>query len=369
MRAHEFLAEAKVGREFQHIEDLVYIDGTEGIQHIMERLRDIEQRPEHLEVKWDGSPAIIFGRDEQGQFHFADKFAKEPISSSQDLYRMYMSRAREADESRKQFAGSMARLYDLYQQATPVNFRGYVEAALLYQSTPKKNRRGEYEFMPNTVRYMVDGRSDLGQRIGASQTGATITAYMPEFGGQRQPPRDVWQQLGNRDVVIVPPKYTTEQKITLDPSHVRAIQSLAKKHGQAIENFIAPEAGLADIRNIIYSYVNARHEHLTSEDFDAWLSSSSVSANKQQRIRQRLETNRAGIAAIFEIMRHVVALKLSVIEQLETPALSAIGMRAELASGAPGGEGLVSDPEELGRPLKLVSRAGFTAANIARRKN
>jgi hypothetical protein len=369
MRVHEILAEARVGREFQHVEDLVYIDGVDGVNHILERLQDIEQRPEHLEVKWDGSPAIIFGRDQQGQFHFADKFAREPITSSQDLYKMYMSRAREADEARQRFASSMAGLYDLYQQATPVGFRGYVEAALLYQDTPKKNRRGEYEFMPNTVRYMVDADSDLGRRIGASKTGATITAYMSEFGGQRQPPREVWQQLGSQDVVIVPPKYTTEQKVKLDQQHIRAIKNLAQKHGAAIEAFIAPEAGLSDIRNIIYSYVNARHEQLDSEDFDSWLSTSPVSASKQQRLRQRLESNRTGLDAIFEIMRHVVVLKLSVIQQLETPALGAMGMRAELATGAPGGEGLVSDPEELGRPLKLVSRAGFTAANIARRKN
>jgi hypothetical protein len=93
-----------------------------------------------------------------------------------------------------------------------------------------------------------------------------------------------------------------------------------------------------------------------------------VSANKQQRINQRLETNRAGLDAIFKIMQHVVALKLSVIQQLETPALSSMGMRAQLVTGIPGGEGLVSDPAGLDRPLKLVSRAGFTAANVERRK-
>jgi hypothetical protein len=43
-----------VGREFQHIEDLVYIYGIEGARRAIERLETIATNSEHMEVKWDG---------------------------------------------------------------------------------------------------------------------------------------------------------------------------------------------------------------------------------------------------------------------------------------------------------------------------
>jgi len=45
---------SKVGREFQHLEDLVYIEGVAGVKRALDRLAQIAQNTKPLEVKWDG---------------------------------------------------------------------------------------------------------------------------------------------------------------------------------------------------------------------------------------------------------------------------------------------------------------------------
>lgn len=46
--------DSKVGREFQHIEDLVYVEGLPGIKRALDRLAQIANNTKPLEVKWDG---------------------------------------------------------------------------------------------------------------------------------------------------------------------------------------------------------------------------------------------------------------------------------------------------------------------------
>ena len=75
MKITEVILEAanpKAGREFQHLEDLVYIEGPTGLDRALERISHIGENSQHMEVKWDGSPAIVFGRDAMGVFHFGE---------------------------------------------------------------------------------------------------------------------------------------------------------------------------------------------------------------------------------------------------------------------------------------------------------
>jgi hypothetical protein len=63
-------AEARI----PHIEDLVFDRGTRGIEEAMAIIRAAaEDTRKTTTVKWDGKPAIIWGRDEQGRFVLTDK--------------------------------------------------------------------------------------------------------------------------------------------------------------------------------------------------------------------------------------------------------------------------------------------------------
>ena len=71
MRFFEFYQSNSIplmeGARIQHAEDIVFWEGSNGAVRAVEALKNLE-KGSHIDVtiKWDGSPAIIFGRDENG---------------------------------------------------------------------------------------------------------------------------------------------------------------------------------------------------------------------------------------------------------------------------------------------------------------
>ena len=56
-------AEARI----DHAEDIVFWEGSKGAARALESLRKLETGGhKDVTIKWDGSPAIIFGNNEQG---------------------------------------------------------------------------------------------------------------------------------------------------------------------------------------------------------------------------------------------------------------------------------------------------------------
>ena len=364
--------QSSVGREFQHIEDLVYIEGISGVNRALYRLAQIAKNSKPLEVKWDGSPAIIFGRDENGTFHFGDKYAKQMLTNPREVYEYY-TRSSQSD-SRKQFALEMAELCPVYAAATPKNFRGFIEAGLMYKTTPPQNERGEYYFTPNTVTYFVDSGSALGERIGNSTSGAAATGTfdkLPELGGQRRPVGDVYKHISGDRVVIIPPKFT-DTATQVDVDKLRTISRYAASVAQPLEQFIQPEQGLSDIRGIIYRYVNSQVDDPQNlgklgHNFVEWVKTSGVvSQPKQEKILKRIESNTKGANAVFKLVQAIMHIKDGIIGAKETETLGSLGIRAQLKSGEHGGEGFVHDPDEGVGPTKLVNRGTFTRANRLR---
>lgn len=381
-------ADEPVGREFQHIEDLVYIYGPAGAKKAIDRIASIGKNSKHMELKWDGSPAIIFGRDENGTFHFGDKYSKEIIGSGRDVYNQYVGRSgASVSDERKQFAGEMSQLYDLYEAATPKDFRGFLEGALLYKSRPQQNKHGEYFFQPNTVIYYVAADSKLGKRIAQSVTASTATAYfdaLPALGGQRQAVGDRWKSVGSKDVIILPPKFATDVQADIPEEAIQNLYQYLSAHKSKIEKFVTPSAewnatfknpaqGPTKWREVIYKYVNSQVDNPTGlenlgTNMAQWAEGDPILAGGKRREIAINDIKNAGdnLTATFRLVRGIMRVKDEVVDQLENPTLSSIGIRAELPGGAPGGEGFVSDPSGGRQPLKFVKRGTFTAANRAK---
>ena len=73
MKALEFIIEAVEAR-IQHAEDIIFWEGSKGAKRAVEALHRLEQGGHNdVTIKWDGSPAIIFGRDDNGNFILTDK--------------------------------------------------------------------------------------------------------------------------------------------------------------------------------------------------------------------------------------------------------------------------------------------------------
>ena len=75
MRFGEFriLTEAKVGREYQHLEDLVFVDGSQGANKAADILDNLGTDSSDVAIKWDGNPTIYWGREDNGEFVMVGK--------------------------------------------------------------------------------------------------------------------------------------------------------------------------------------------------------------------------------------------------------------------------------------------------------
>jgi hypothetical protein len=57
----------------EHLEDLVFRRGTQGIKDALEIVQHATQQPRTVTAKWDGKPAVIFGRKPAtGEFVLTD---------------------------------------------------------------------------------------------------------------------------------------------------------------------------------------------------------------------------------------------------------------------------------------------------------
>lgn len=369
MRAFDLFE--KVGRDLQHIEDLIYIDGPDGAMHALERIRQLLDKPDTLSIKWDGSPAIKFGRDEIGTFHFGDKYAKEMITTKRDMQNYYTAKAKGGmDAGRKDFMQRMITLHGVFENATPESFTGFIHADLMWWKTPELNENNEFVFAPNTVRYFVDADSDLGNRIARSSVGAAAISYMQDFGSGASPIGEKWKDIKQGELLLLPPVNVKGRKPNIPQNALKQMQVDIKRDRAVIEEFIDPMPGLSDIRAIIYNFVNrmaakGKTTNLANE-FPDWVQSNEkISDNKKEKIQQKIEINERGMRAMFSIVEMFSAIKKDIINQLEQPTLKDVGIRAELVSGVQGGEGFVDAPKG-SAPLKFVDRETFSMANFAK---
>ena len=323
-----------------------------------------------MTIKWDGSPAIKFGRNEQGQFHFADKHSKELVTSPEAIAQQVMNRKYAGkgdptvDAERQKFAQSQSRLWQLYESATPTDFRGFVSGDLMWTSSPiiKGN---EFVVAPNTVQYYVDRSSILGQKMKTSLSGVALHFYSPAFDGPSQPiTQQVINQLGNAHVVVLGPKTTADvAQASVNTEALNSLERTITNNATAIDEYLAPVTGLSNVPAVIYKYVNSHQADASPEHFLQW-AQQTLSAGQYAKLAAKPTR---GLAAIFDIMQSIVLLKISVLDQLEARALTSSGIRATLkGTEAQGGEGLVLPGSDDTPPLKFVNRSTFSAANRIR---
>jgi len=363
VESRQRITEATVGRDLQHVEDVIYIYGPEAALQATKRLEELGSNSKTMTIKFDGSPAVMFGRDEKGQFHFGDKHSKTLNLSAQDIENQVMSRnyagKGEAgpDHDRKQYAASQSALWKLYEAATPKKFRGFVVGDLLWAGKPRMIG-GEYLVAPNTVQYYVDRNSELGQKIGPSQSGVALHFYKANIEATTQHlSPEILQVLGTPEVVVLGPKVVVEVQAKVKSRPLTKLEKEITKNSGIIKTFLAPMPGLSNVAAEVYAYTNSLPENANSQDFLNWVQQKKGQA-KFEKIRLK---DMAGLDAIFNIMRLFVEVKHDIIEQLEGPGLGGIGIRAVLKTGDTGGEGLVDTGSDT--PMKFVNRHKFMSAN------
>jgi hypothetical protein len=378
MRAYEFLTEAsapkKLGRAFNHLEDLVFFYGSKGTIEALEHLKDFntEQGSSSIRMKWDGNPQIYWGRDDQGRFippHGHNQWSRGDLpANSNDVSKFIMGtgKATTPDEvkARQAFANKFASLSAMFEKATPKNFKGYVYADALFLDKPQLVN-GVYTFCPNPKSktcYHVRADSDLGKRIAQAKVMVVGHAMFPEHGmpdSEQVPLTDFDAFNNNPEVIVLGPIYNTAP-VSIDETEINQVESMVEKYGRDIDQFLEGAAGLSDLRNIMYTYVNQtakakQLDQLGVEHFFAW-AANKVSAGKQAKIKALAEQYPNAMPEMFTVIKQVQALKNSVINQIEA------GPKAEIWDTEGEGRVRYADKNKQFGNVKLVPRHRWTPA-------
>jgi len=358
-------AEARI----QHAEDLIFWEGSKGALSAVDALKGLEQgRHKDVTIKWDGSPAIIFGRNENGDFVLTDKsgFAAKGYdgkpTSAAAVNAMFSRRNPNNAEAQKIFASKMSALYNLYEKSFPQHVIGYLKGDLLYFDTPPQ-QNGNFVFTPNIVTYSIDASSEIGKNIAASKSGVVVHRFMTPDGKDSTVPQSILNQMNTGEVLYFPP-VTVERAPNVNDSHVNDANSGITQYGAQIDDMLNTERltrlKMKDLPMIFYTYLNRKVDSgLTNlgSDFVNWLGTSKVSPAKQQRIQQYITEHQSAFSGMWKIVDQIMQIKNDIIKQFDSHNTA---IKATIGD-ASGGEGYVLDHSQ--GAIKLVDRSGFTAAN------
>jgi hypothetical protein len=363
-------AEVQGGRAkgIEHLEDLVFRNGSAGIKKALDIVKHTaDNTGKTTTVKWDGKPALVFGRDPEGTFVLTDvsgftaRGYNGLFTSPRQVARHLEQRDRDA-EAQGRPATRVETLLPLYVQlwpmleaAVPKDFKGYVQGDLLYTQQPPE-QAGNFVFTPNTVEYKIPVASDVGQRIARSEVGIAMHTQYAELGAPKEP-------IGRVDFKRVPgllllePVYAKEN-VRLNRQLVQQVKDVYNSQGVAIDQLFNPAdlraLQITDLPRLCIDYINSRvgtgFDNLLAQ-FGPWLQQH-VTPKKFNNIVEYIQSPRSnldGMAAAFTAWVLLHDIKMDILNQLDLQH--------------PGQEGWVM---ATGAGMaKAVNRlaGGFTAAN------
>jgi hypothetical protein len=341
----------KYGREFQHLEDLVFLEGSRGAHYAISVLEDLAEDASNAMVKWDGNPTIYWGRDHYNEFMLINKNAwgRKKCTTPQELEEFILTTGNN-EPWRQQFAENLTTIWPILERATPHGFKGYFYGDLLFSpNKPISNVNETIEFTPNHVTYRINSNTELGKSIANTKVGIAVHKHYMQFGDKVGVP--VSQPLANENVVYLS-QTRAGSKVSVDAARIAKLHETLDANKDLIETFLTPFYGLGDMSNIIYKYVNhmSRQQKLEQlgESFLDWLPASNVSKNKQVTIAGLIERNPGALGAIFELVLEIMSIKNNIIEQLDS---NSTDIQAATLNEA-GGEGYILLDEK----VKLVPR-------------
>lgn len=381
MRAREFLTETeaetkkKLGRAFNHLEDLVFFHGSAGTMEALEHVREIatEAGGKTVRMKWDGNPQIYWGRDKKnGPLILAghNGWSRGAATDSpEEIFDFIANKSGtpktpEEKQARNDFAKQFANLYPIFDRATPRDFIGYVYADGLFLQRPELDQQGIYNFCPNPKSktcYHVRANSELGNRISQAQVMVVGHAFFPQFGmddSEQKPIDDFSMFNSTKELVVQGPVYNSSP-VKVDDSDIIAVETYLKKHASNIDYFLQGTPGLGDLKNILYTYVNQtakskQLDNLGVPQFFNWLKNSKVSVNKQTKIQDLANRSQNALAAIFGLVKQIMDLKDRVIDQIES------GEQGEIWDTEGEGRVRYADKSKKFGNVKLVPRKRWT---------
>jgi len=312
----------------EHLEDLVFRRGTQGIRDALAIVQHSTQQPSTVTAKWDGKPAVIFGRKPAtGEFVLTDGsgFEAKGYDGLATSPRMMAQIQSTRSGDRTELIQIYTTLFPMLEAALPPNFRGYVKGDLLYMQTPSLIA-GNYVFRPNTVEYKIPAKSTLGQRIGNSTVGIAIHSMYADVGDERQPLSGV---RFNEVPGLLLEKPASPKQLQSETNAEKQLKQLIKTDGKNIDTLFNPAElrahKITDLAKLCVDYINTKvgtplNKQTLLPEFGEWLQTK-VTPQKFRNIVEYLNSptsNTPALAAAFTAFILLHDLKMHLLQQADT---------------------------------------------------
>jgi hypothetical protein len=319
LKVKEILIE-RVKARIDHPEDFIWREGSVGYSNAIAAIDYAQRNPQKIKIKFDGTPSLIVGRDDNGILVLTDKSGfgatkyDGHAKSQQDVYNMLYNRSPE-QEGRQQFATAIAALYPLFDLSIDKNIRGYYQGDLLYVGKPDI-QNNFYVFKPNKVEYRVPVDSILGKKIANSKAGIVFHGFFKNRGISVPEPIDdisrlnldkrlfvLNSQMGNISLSMEKPKRIDQTEL---------LDTLLNK--ETLVSYKIADFPLLIGRFLGYMARTGSVDYNNSaQNFITWLEKySNVSVSKQDRIKNYISNNMKSYMILWNCIKNVVEFKTQV---------------------------------------------------------
>ena len=307
MRLRELFEAAApaVGRKYQHIEDLVFTNGSVGGQHAVERMRKMSQQGGSIELKWDGSPVIYWGRDEAGRFMLIPKNAwdylkrgkKETtnggstvMTSPKDISNFILNtgKAEPGKEKQRQgYANQLANLWSYFESISPE--KGFIEGGLLFYPGSK------------------------GTKIKSAKVMVAATGFYDSLGDGSESRYPNAEELSTAEVLVQGTTYVQEAP-QFEQGDLDQAEQFIEQNAESIDSFIAGQPGLAKPGDVLYSFFNQnlRIDGVKSK-FEQWVRQQFPTGGKAEKI-----LNHPGLNPTLDAVEYLTRAKMQLINALNS---------------------------------------------------
>jgi len=375
-------AEAPVKRKdprIPHPEDAFFLGGSAEASKAIQGLQGAINNADKTTIKWDGKPALIWGRLPNGRLAVMDKYmfdANYPAQSPEDWVKY--DQQKKSGALRPELYTKLKAIWPGLDAATVGT--GFYWGDLMWAGELQP-QGGKYTFKPNFVQYSTPVNSELGKTIPGKTGGIVVHQKFANLGDQVAQP---WDGQGLQNVQggvdIIKPNIGISFTLTAPGNLIADAKKAVSTYGSAVDDML--NSLPASTRAQIQTYFNQRIIGGTTFSLPNWMKTKSSAkqynelvvanpdANGQYNASTgnvpgklyTLDANNKPVPSqahlgLLAIWNSIYNLKLNLAQQLEQQVQ---GLEQSTAGQAEGEGFVIPTPTGL---VKLVNRGVFSAGN------
>lgn len=380
------LVEAKA--RIDHPEDIIFDEN--GIQGALRAVNAIEHAIENhattTTIKWDGSPAVIFGWIDKNNFIVTDKagigakkYNGRPTSAD-ELTAMIYNR-RPDQQGRAEYAAKFGVVFDLLKKITPKRSVGKMfQGDMLWMTPDDLNVTDDtVSFKPNKIEYKFELSQDIGAKIKRSFAGIVVHGVYESADSAAdafaEPTPTTPEQnniAGNSKLVVFGPetKIGDDVKLKKPKAEIQSLRNLlASPAAQQIDDMLDPfnigAMKIANLPDLCKSFITFKAKSgqdvgtNAGKEFAEWVKNGAgLTASKQQNILAHMAQYKKAYDTAWKIVALMSDIKHDIKDQLD----SHVAKHPEGVRTDGGHEGYVSATPH--GKIKFVNRPGFMGKGI-----